>query len=101
MSFAERRLCKSAGQLRQIHRRADTDNPMRLRNRAIRGLHWAQNRWVDLERCTVDDLRTLVYLENLAGRVGQIDRDFRLQEHYRKMESDLPAAQRWVNMPID
>ncbi len=101
MSIAERRLFKLAGQLRQIHRRAETVNPMRLRDKAIRGLAWAQGRWEDLEPCTVDDLRTLVYVENLAARIGKIDKEFRLQEHCRKMETDLPAAQRWANMPID
>ena len=63
MSIAERRLFRLAGQLRQIHRRAETGNPMRLRDRAIRGLAWAQGRWEDLEQCTVDDLRALVYVE--------------------------------------
>ena len=101
MSIAERRLFKLAGQLRQIHKNAEMRNPMKLREKAMRGLRWAQTRWEDLEPCTVDDLRTLVYVENLAGRVGQVGRDFRLQEHYRKMETDLPAAQRWVNMPMD
>ena len=72
---------------------------MRLRDKAIRRLAWAQGRWVDLERCAVDDPRTVVHVENLAMRIGKHDEECRLHGHYRKSGTDPPAAQRWAHKP--
>ena len=54
---------------------------------------------MDLERCAVDDPRTVVHVKHLAMQIGKHDEECRLQGQDRMRGTDSPAVQRWAQRP--